>query len=65
MKGPVSLTALWDPVELDECLLPCLVDQLEGVHSKPGHVSVVERNTNIVLQECELWTGGVGEQKVQ
>lgn len=38
----------------DSRLLAGLVDELEGVHTKAVHVSVVLGDTHIVQQECEL-----------
>lgn len=47
-------TTLWQPVELDKRLPAFLVHQLEGVHPKARHVTVVEGDANIIVQEGEL-----------
>lgn len=46
-------------MELDICDLALFVDEGEGVHPKALHVTIVEGDTHIILQEGELQKGTI------
>jgi hypothetical protein len=41
-------------VELDECLLPLSIDELEGVNAVSLHVTPVSRDARIIQQPRQL-----------
>ena len=47
------------PVELNIRDLALLVDEGEGVHTKALHVTVVQGDANVILQEGELQTSAM------
>jgi hypothetical protein len=48
------LTTLGLPVKFDICLVSCFVDELEGVHSKPLHMAIVQGDANVIQKEGVL-----------